>query len=446
MQLVDKAKYIADFIKKQDNFHVVAHLDADGITASAIAIKALERLGKDFEVDFVKQIDEETLEKIQNKNKDVLWFVDLGVNVDIDRDIIITDHHRSVKRFEHSLNPNDFGFDGGTELSGAGATYLVVKSIDRRNTDLSYLAVIGACGDLQDRKNRRLIGINREILQDSVGLETIEIHKDIQYFGRESKPLFRLLFYADDPVIPGVSGSEEACIAFLLDLGFGRRDICRRWIDLDKKERRKILSEIARRLLDRGFGARFVRRLIGEVYILKGEEKGTELHDAREFATLLNSTARYDRPDIALKICTGGRGSYLKEAKRFLNNHRQNLSISLSVAKSKIEERKYLYFFHAGGEIRDTIVGSVTSIISKEFSLPVVGFAYGDNGNVKVSIRFKSKNIDLSRAMYVAALSVGGTGGGHKSAAGALIPKGTEEEFLDILEKEIRDQLFLEVL
>lgn len=448
MHIVDKSKEIAEFIKRQDNFHIIAHLDADGISAGAIAVKTLERLGKEFDVDFVKQVDQDTLRNILKKNMDVLWFVDLSINVDLNFDnVIVTDHHRSMKRFRYSLNPNDFGFDGGTELSGAGATYLVARSISRDNMDLSYLAVVGACGDLQDRRNRKLVSINRDILRDSVKINLIDIIKDIQYFGRESKPLFRLLFYADDPVIPGVSGSEEACIAFLLDLGFNRRDIYRRWVDLDRNKKRKILSEIARRLLGRGFGATFVRRLIGEVYILKNEKEGTELHDAREFATLLNSTARYGRPDIALKICLGEREKYLKEARRFLDNHRQNLSSSLQIARSRVERRKYLCYFHAENKIKDTIVGSVTSMLSREFSShPIVGFANGDNGNVKVSARYRGKGIDLSRAIYTAALSVGGTGGGHRRAAGALIPRGTEEEFLDMLEKEIRNQLSLEVL
>ncbi|RLF62149.1 MAG: hypothetical protein DRN31_04465, partial [Thermoplasmata archaeon] len=36
---------------------------------------------------------------------------------------------------------------------------------------------------------------------------------------------------------------------------------------------------------------------------------------------------------------------------------------------------------------------------------------------------------------------LGGTGGGHEMAAGATIPRGTEDEFLKMLDKEIRNQL-----
>lgn len=449
MQIIEKAREIVEFIKKHDNVHIVTHLDADGICAGAIAVKTLERLGKDFDISFVKQVDEVSIEDVLNKNPDVIWFTDLSINIDIDFDnIVVTDHHSTVKRYRYSLNPHDFGLDGCVGLSGAGATYIVSKSMDVKNEDLSHLAVIGACGDLQDRRERKLVGLNRDILNDAISVGLINVIKDIQYFGRESKPVFRLLLYADDPVIPGVSGSEEACISFLTNLGLSRKEIYRKWVELSKEKKRKILSEIARRLLDKGFGSKSIRRLIGEVYLLDNEKEGTELHDSREFATLLNSTARYGRPDIALKLCLGEKESSFREARKFLNNHRQTLSRGLQLARTKIEKRKILNYFHVGNRVRDTVVGSITSILSKEFSsLPLIGFADGENGHVKVSARYRDGGeIDLSRAIYLAAASVGGTGGGHRYAAGALIPKGTEEIFLDALEKEINCQLSSDVL
>jgi RecJ-like exonuclease len=45
--------------------------------------------------------------------------------------------------------------------------------------------------------------------------------------------------------------------------------------------------------------------------------------------------------------------------------------------------------------------------------------------------------------MKNAAAALDGVGGGHKIAAGATISKGKEEEFLELLEKEIKTQLVL---
>ena len=44
-------------------------------------------------------------------------------------------------------------------------------------------------------------------------------------------------------------------------------------------------------------------------------------------------------------------------------------------------------------------------------------------------------------AMKKAAMAFDGVGGGHNIAAGATIPKGKEEDFLEILEREIKTQL-----
>lgn len=108
-----------------------------------------------------------------------------------------------------------------------------------------------------------------------------------------------------------------------------------------------------------------------------------------------------------------------------------------------------LQYFNAGDHIRDTVVGIIAGIIlhSREAKNdnPIVVFADKDGREVKASARttapLVSRGVDLSKAMQKAAYQLGGTGGGHEMAAGATIPRGTEDEFLKMLDKEIRNQL-----
>ena len=452
-----RAKEIGDIIKKSKQIHIVSHIDADGLTAGSIAYKTLERLGKDFSIEFVKQLDEDLIKNIKDKNHELVWFTDLGSSISenyIDINKIITDHHECPENSNKSfhLNPHLFNIDGGFEISGAGTTYLVSRAINKENMDLSALAIVGACGDIQDRKYGKLIGLNRNILMDGKKLEVINPKIDIRYFGRETRPVYKLLQYASDPVIPGVTGRESSCITFLQELGIKLKDgdSWRRWIDLTKNERSLIISNIAQTLLVKGFGYKITKKIIGEVYILDKEEEGTEVHDAKEFATLLNSTARYDKYDIGLKVCLGDRDKYLKKAKNLLLGHRANLVEGLQFAREEgIVKREYLQFFHAGNGIRDTIVGIVTNMLINsediDSNIPLIGFAFKDDEQVKVSARgteqLVEKGLNLSVAMKKAASCLNGIGGGHNIAAGATIPKGKEEEFLDILEKEIKRQL-----
>ena len=457
--MLKRAREIGNIINHSKEIHIVTHIDADGITAGAIASETLKRLGKEYSIECVKQLDDFILNRLTDENHELVWFTDLGSSISTDcPDInkIITDHHTCPKdsNMPFHLNPHLFGLEGAYDISGAGVTYLVSKCIDLKNMDLSALAIVGACGDLQDRKFCRLQGMNREILTDGEKAGVIQSKMDVRYFGRETRPVSKLLRYSGDPFIPGLSRREDACVSFLQDLNIRLKDgdYWRKWIDLNKEERQKIISSIAQMLLTKGFGHELTGRIIGEIYVLSKEKLGTELHDAKEFATLLNSTARYDQYEVGLNVCLGDRNNWLKKACNLLRGHRRNLVEGLQFAKEeKIQKRTFLQFFHAGDGIRDTIIGIVTNMMLNsedvDSNLPLIGFAYTENGDVKVSARtthaIVDKGLDLSSALINAAKELNGVGGGHNIAAGATIPKGKEEEFLDLLEKEIKDQLGL---
>jgi single-stranded-DNA-specific exonuclease len=457
--VLQRASELAEIIRRTQKIHIVTHIDADGITAGAIASETLRRLGKAYSIECIKQLDEVVIERLLGEHHELVWFTDLGSGISLDYpDItkIITDHHECPKDSDapFHLNPHLFGFDGSYELSGAGTTYLVSKAVDPKNMDLSALAIIGAIGDLQDRKFCELRGMNQEIVKDAKVAGVIQTTKDLRYFGKETRPLSKLLQYASDPFIPGVSGREDACVAFLqeLQIPLKKRDVWRTWIDLTKEEKRKVISAVIQMLLTKGFGYQAASRVLGETYLLPREEEGTELHDAKEFATLLNSTARYGQYEVGLQVCLGDRGKWLKEALSLLQGHRHNLVEGLQFAREeKIQKRSFVQFFHAGEGIRDTIIGIVTNMMLNsedvDKGLPLLGFALTENGDVKVSARASQslvdRGLDLAAALTQAAKEVNGIGGGHNIAAGATIPKGKEEEFLHFVEEKIRLQLTL---
>jgi RecJ-like exonuclease len=448
---------LAESINQSNDIHIVSHIDADGITSGAIAAQTLSRLGKSYSIECIKQVDDNILEEIKNKNHELVWFTDLGSSISGNLKIknkVITDHHSCDQNSNYSFhfNPHLFGFDGGCELSGAGATYFVSKTIDKNNIDLSPLAIVGACGDLQDKKYNKLSGLNQDIVKDGEKSGELSTKIDISYFGRETRPIYKLLQFANNPLIPGLTGRESACISFLkdMDIKMKDRDDWRCWVHLSKDERRKIISNLAKILITKGFGYKITKRIISEVYLLKREKIGTELHDAKEFATLLNSTARYGKFSIGLNVCLGDREKSLKDAQNLLKGHRHNLVEGLQFAKEEgIERREFLQFFHAKSGIRDTIIGIVTNMLLNSFEvsndLPLIGLAYKDNNEVKISGRatqeLVEKGLNLSIAMDKTAKEFKGAGGGHRIAAGATIPKGNEEEFLMILENRIKTQL-----
>jgi single-stranded-DNA-specific exonuclease len=454
---------------------VATHIDADGIAAAAIATTALERKGTKHEVRFFKKLDDDAIAELDDAHADMIWFTDLGSGSSsklTGTPSIITDHHvpdpntSSTRRGAQALlsdfsaplqvNPHMHGISGASDLSGAGATFLVAMAADACNCDLSALAILGSVGDLQDQKTRRLEGVNRDVLDLSVACGFIEAGEDIRYFGRETRPLFKMLEYSSDPFLPGITGNEQECIAFLLGLGLELKegDSWRTWAMLSPAEKSVVIDALRDHLSTRRRRQETIDRLTGETYTFTREETGSPVRDAKEFATLLNACGRHGRAEVGLKICAGDRGAMLTEGYSLLRDHRSALSRALDLAKSRgITRLKHVQFFDAGDDIEETIVGTVAGMLlggsGADRTAPMVAFADSmepsDVPKVKVSSRgtqeLIARGMDLSSAMRAVAEKVGGVGGGHNIAAGATIPASRKDEFLDLLDEMVGAQL-----
>uniref|UniRef100_A0A7J2TK22 DHH family phosphoesterase n=1 Tax=Archaeoglobus fulgidus TaxID=2234 RepID=A0A7J2TK22_ARCFL len=441
-ELISKATELAEILKKQEKVLIVSHIDADGITSASIAKKALEDFGIEAKVKFVKQLQKFEIEKIKDENEFV-WFTDLGsgqLSNLKDLEFIITDHHFPEGKHERQLNPHDFGMDGSIDMSGAVATLIVANrlSCDER---LAELAIVGSVGDLQDSRFGKLVGFNRKLLQFLNGT-LVEIQKDVRFFGKQTRPIAKMLEYSIDPIIPGLTGDEASCVRFLSSLGI---DPWVRWIDISREEKRRVVSAIVRHCISFGLGYDEIKRIAGECYILLRNPEGCEKRDAMEFSTLLNATARYGEAEIGMAVCFGDEKAFSR-ARTLLQNHRRNLANGLrTVEEIGIRELKNIQYFHAGKEIKDTIIGIIAGMcLARNPKKPIVAFAESENG-IKVSARATYKLVDsglnLGKAIKASAEAVGGSGGGHSVAAGALIPYGSEEKFLKILDETIGIQI-----
>ncbi|OYR58653.1 DHHA1 domain-containing protein [Halorubrum halodurans] len=462
--LGDRARACADRLRAADRVLLASHIDADGLTSAAVASSALARAGIDHEVVFEKQLDAESIAGIAAREFEVVCFTDFGsgqLDVIADHETrgdfvpVIADHHQPADAdTAFHLNPLLEGIDGASELSGAGASYLLARALegpDGDNRDLAALAVVGAVGDMQNGDGG-LAGANEAIVADGVDAGVLEERTDLDLYGRQTRPLPKLLEYASDVRIPGISNDEAGAIGFLRDLDVdARRDgEWRRWVDLDDAERRTLVSALIRRAVASGVPADRIERLVGTSYTLLDEESGTELRDVSEFSTLLNATARYERADVGLAVCLGDRDAALAEARRLLRNHRRNLSEGLQWVKSEgVTHEEHLQWFDAGSRIRETIVGIVAGMAAGspavDRSKPVIAFAEKSAAELKVSSRgtgrLVRRGLDLSAVMREASRSVGGDGGGHDVAAGATIPSDERDAFLAAADALVGDQL-----
>ena len=464
------ARKLSEEMLKRSEVLVVTHIDADGIAAGSIACGSLTQAGIDHDILFVKSLDDDAAGRILERSPEFVWFTDIGAgSYDLISEIpgIITDHHVPSESFAggdggrllppirgegpNMLNPHMYGLDGSLDLSGAGVTYILAKEMNSENVRLSGLAIVGAVGDMQDQNHGRLIGSNRKILSDAEEHGSVRIDTDIRYFGRETRPVPRLLKYSTDPLLPGLNGNHSACVTFLEEIGIPIKagDDWRCWSDLSSSEKQRLVSALVTLLLESGLGREHIERIVGECYTLVQEKKKSVLRDAKEFATLLNSCGRYDKAEIGMEICLGNREESLDEALNLLRTHRGYLVESLRVAADMgIIELDHLQYFHGGTRIKDTVIGITAGILMSspgiDKSRPLFAFAHSDEG-VKVSARatktLVSRGLDLSAVMREAAETMGGAGGGHNVAAGATIPYNREEEFLELAQNIIMNQM-----
>jgi len=449
---------VSEAMAKEEDFLVVSHHDADGVSSCAIMIDLLAYLGKDAEYMILKQLDSTTISKVKERCRKTTVFTDMGsgqlslLKKNGIKNFYIVDHHPPEGEYERQINPHFFGYDGGLEISASGLVYLAAKSLG--NARMAHLAIVGAVGDMQD-SDGKLHSLNRLVAEDGISQGLLKVKQDLRLFGRQSRPLTQMLAYASDPVLPGLTGNETACAAFIESLGIELRE-GKRWrsyVDLEFSERNKLATALYIHLLDSNIPEFVIQGMIGEVYTLLSEEKRTELRDAKEYASLLNACGRQEQPEIAVKVCLGDRGENWRTARGILQMHRKALRDGIELLKSRgvEKDRKNFYHFDSNGTIGENIIGVIAGMAYGAGIIPgdrpILAFANDkdDPKMVKISGRANwnlvRRGLHLGNALREETRKFGGEGGGHDIAAGGRVPKDRKEEFLAEIDKKIGEQL-----
>jgi single-stranded-DNA-specific exonuclease len=452
-------KNIANQLKAEPRLTVVGHYDADGLASTAILVKALKRAGVDTDFINTRQMDSEHIKEVNALDSPAVCFVDMGsgqielLEKEITKKFYIIDHHPPVKETPNQVNPFHHGINGTRELSATGVAYFVAREMDEKNRDLSPVGIIGAVGDMQDLHGG-LKGANRKIIEDAEKLGLVNAHRNLKLFGRQSRPLPKMLEYCSEPMLPGLTGNYMACSRFIQQLGIPLKDPVggdlMHYVDLNHDQRSKLTSALYMLLLDHNAPSLVTDMLIGEVYDFPKEKKKTELRDAKEFATVLNACGRHEEGEVGVEVCMGGRDEAWSRAKGLLEKHRKELREGISwVKENGIQEMPHLYWFDASGVIRETLVGIIAGMsygaMRVKTGKPIIAFGLTDEGELKISGRgnydLVRKGLKLGEALNEAAKPLGGEGGGHDVAAGAKIPNGKQEEFLKRMDEAVARQL-----
>ncbi len=449
-------------IPKNEVIRVVSHFDADGISSASLIVKLLNNNNRKYSISIIQNIKKDVLEGLAQEPYNYFIFSDIGSGVLSqieglfkDKTVFILDHHEPETEIKSEniffVNPHKFGIDGGMEVSGAGVVYLFASCLDKRMDEFAHVAVIGAIGDMQEHNG--FGKLNDDILKTAIDKGKIKVIRGLRLFGAQTKPLHRVLEYCTDPFIPGVSGNESGAIQFLHQIGIEPKN-GREWKKVGHLSKEEMQNLVAGVVLKR-VGEKNPDDVLGNVYLLNGEEEESPTRDAKEFATLLNACGRMDKASLGIGTCLGDE-KLKKRAIGLMTQYKKEIINSLNwfnenKAGDFISKGHGYVIINAQDKIRSTIIGTLASILSKSNNIEdkfVMSMAQLIDGTTKVSLRMRGNNngIDLRQIVIGIVKDIPGCeAGGHANAAGALIPTDMESKFIEkakvVLEKRAMEEV-----
>ena len=451
-----------EIIDGSSDIKIYSHIDCDGICSGAILSSLLDRQNKEHEIEFVN------LDVIENIELDheLTIFSDLGSGQKIDTNakkgqkIIILDHHPPLRDLNYKnnkdyyyleINPMHHGIDGSFYICGGGLCYFLAKTYGY--TDLSWIGILSAIGDMQNTRTGHFEGLNKIIQEDAINCEYLEVIKnDINIYGRNTRPLFIALSYFSDVKLPITNNTTES-MAILERLGIDEKHNRKTLNQLTMEEKAKLyqcLSSMISKVVPGRYVKYVPQLIIGDSYTFLKEDSNSFLRDGSEFSTAMNACGRNHEEKIAMEVLKGDRIIALDELERVSRDHRRNLAQSIELIigdeNSSIIELENLQYFD-GSSIKPEIVGTITGMILGHcnWKKPIIGFAKTDNKGLKISLRcsrlLSYDGIHFGNIMRKVANSVGGTGGGHSMACGAYIPINKKDEFFEQFNEELKGKL-----
>jgi len=359
---------------------LVFHDDADGLCAGAIMSLALDRLGISHRLICVEKLSPEVVELIHAQGEKLYLYADIGSGrADSDSLVawgrsggaaVIVDHHDPVEaahpRLLH-LNPELYGYEGESDVSGSTAAYLLAREIFNTR-DAAWMAVVGSA-----EIPGRLRELNRIALEDAVAAGDLEI------VGENGEEAYRVKFL-------GKSWRElSSTLSAIGSVGYymrGPQDA------VEHLKRRMIPENLAERFED-------LRR--------------------RKFAQALAIIAR-----TGLRKSTWAQWYHLGDLFRGLGSKTiGTLSSMLSYRKSIDPDRYIIGFMNFEPEIPG--LGRIRgSWVKFSIRAPRRLSSMIEDGLMP----------SISELAVKASEKVGGSADGHRFAASGLVPSGTEGEFI----------------
>ncbi len=446
------AEKLKNLFSSKGAIRVISHLDTDGLTSAVIMTKILLKHEQKFWLTIVKQLEDSIIEELKEESLKKKWkaliFLDLGSNKinEIKKiasvPVFIVDHHEIEMVFEKidvEYNKDNFYFIHclNEKISAAGLSYLFARKLGGEK-ELAQFAILGMIGDFLDKSISKS---NNNILADAQH-SGMQLKRGLTVFSA-MRPLHKALEFSSSVFIPGVTGNFNGSLEMLKEIGINVKTHkgWRTLMDLNDEELSRLITAILVRRVNDGRS----QDIIDNIYLIK---IANQVWDAREVSTMLNACGRLNYSGLALSFLLGSRNAR-EEVESIYSKYKHLLIKALNWVESakKIQGENYI-IVNAKSSIKDTIIGTVMSILSLSFvynrGTILIGMAYRPDNKIKISARIvrardkiERSDTNLNKLLFSVIKIIDGEVGGHANAAGALISQDKEKVFLELIEKEL---------
>jgi RecJ-like exonuclease len=427
-------------ISKLTKIRVISHYDADGITAAAIICQALYRKGYNFHATLMRNPFDKGLERVSKEDNELIIFLDMGSGQietieKMKAKSIVIDHHQYLKEKTSDnvfqINANLCKINGNYEACGSSLAYLLALTFDKNNIDLSALAVAGIIGDKQYIGGIR--GYNKTIVEEAVKNKVVEEFNGIKLYGNT---LFDSLYYSIDPYYSGISGNKKEINDLLTKLNI---DKDAKLENLNEKQWKQLNSILMLKLVKKGCEKNILDTVIRTRY--KSEILGCELE---RFADLLDACGKGGNRSLGLSVCLGDREAFNEAIIAEKEYKQEILDELIRLENEGFKEKKAFRYFYSKNSSLGGVIGGIATNFILDAEKPLLSIVKKDS-EIHISCRgnqhLVKKGLDLGKAMNEVAKKLNGHGGGHAIASGATIDSSKENEFLDLVDKIITNQL-----
>jgi len=431
--LEEQIKLVSEkFLEESENkeIYIIGSLSSNGITSSAIMIKALKKLDKKFTLKIIKNLEEQFIYDLP-KDKLIL-FLDLAsdnlnnIKESGIENIFIINHQEITKNIPENIQIINPKLHNQEKINSTGLAYLFAKEINPKNKEFAKLAVLGMIGNGLE-ENLNLLG--PEILKDA------EIKKKAGLLIYPStRPLNRTLEYSSNPFIPGVTGNIKGVMELLRETGLNPKNgTYKNLIELNDEEMSNLKSAI---LLRKPKSES--QKITGEIFLTRFFNK---LEDLRELNAMIKACSKLHESSTAIQLCMEIPKAK-KKAEAMYIKYKQFLITGLNFASSaeKIQGNSFV-IINARSEIKDTMLSTITKILSNsslyEEGTIIITMAYYED-----KIKISAKNVGMNgrnakEVLNNVILRTGGEVRGNEFFAEAKISQDKEEEFINLLKKNL---------